>query len=250
MRSITLGVAVMLALLGAGCSRGQGKPPAEGTIFTVVVSKDAASAANQDGVDLEHLVARSAEKVFSLLPHRGRVRIHVGLDATQAIPEIGIGGFTDPRTGDVSLWIDANPPRGLRKALETWMPGSVAHELHHSSRIRTGPGYGVTLAKALVSEGLADHFATEAFPETPAQPWDHALTSSQERSLWLDARRILNVPFGYDHPSWFFGAGNMPRWAGYTLGYEMVGRYLDHRRSASDAVAVDATDVIESFRGP
>ena len=147
MRSITLGVAVMLALLGAGCSRGQGKPPAEGTIFTVVVSKDAASAANQDG-------------------------------------------------------------------------------------------------------GLADHFATEAFPETPAQPWDHALTSSQERSLWLDARRILNVPFGYDHPSWFFGAGNMPRWAGYTLGYDMVGRYLDHRRSASDAVAVDATDVIESFRGP
>ena len=167
------------------------------------------------------------------------------MDAAKTIPQIGVGGFTDPRTGDVSIWIEAKPPGGLRKTLETWIPGSVAHELHHSSRIRTGPGYGNTLAQALVSEGLADHFAEEAFPKTPSQPWDHALTKAQERSLWLAGRRELNVPFGYDHPSWFFGGGDMPQWAGYTLGFIIVGRYLDHRRTASETVAVDSTRVIE-----
>ena len=46
--------------------------------------------------------------------------------------------------------------------------------------IRTGPGYGITLAEALVTEGLADHFVAEAFPDTPPQPWDHALSAEQE----------------------------------------------------------------------
>lgn len=215
----------------------------------MVVSKTAASTARQDGVDLKRLVARSAGKALSLLPHRGRVKIVVGLDATQAIPEIGVGGFTNPENGDVSIWIDAHPPRGLRTALTTWIPATVAHELHHSSRIRTGPGYGVSLAEALVSEGLADHFAEEAFPKTPPQRWDHALTKAQERSLWSIARRQLNNPSGYDHIAWFFGSGDTPHWAGYTLGYDIVGRYLDHRRSASDAVAVRAAKVFQRFRG-
>ena len=244
------GIVVTLALGAAGCSDGhsQARRKLEGTAFTVTVSKDAAAAARQKDVDLRGLVARSAERSFSLLPHRGRVRIDVRLDPALAIPQTGVGGFTDPRTGNVSISIDAKPPEGLRKALETWIPGSVAHELDHSSRIRTGPGYGATLAKALVSEGLADHFAEQAFPDTPSQPWDHALTKAQERSLWLAARRLLDTP-GYDHPAWFFGRGNMPRWAGYTLGYDIVGQYLDHGRSASDVVAVDSHEVIDAFHG-
>jgi Predicted Zn-dependent protease (DUF2268) len=112
-----------------------------------------------------------------------------------------------------------------------------------------GPGYGVTLGQALVSEGLADHFASEVFPDTPSRPCDHALTRAQERSLWLVARRVLNIPFGYDHWEWFFGAGTIPRWAGYTLGYEIVGQYLSHRRTAADAVHVDAAKVIAPFHG-
>ena len=189
----------------------------------------------------------SADKAFTLLPHRGRIRIDVRVDAKQTIPEIGVGSFTD-RNGNVEIAIDVK--RGdLRPTLETWIPASVAHELHHSSRIRTGPGYGVTLGDALVSEGLADHFVFEVFPRTPSQPWDHALTTAQERALWLVARRELNIRLGYDRQQWFFGSGKIPRWAGYTLGYDIVAAYLHHHRSASDAVGVDATKVIAPFRG-
>ncbi|MFX5570653.1 DUF2268 domain-containing putative Zn-dependent protease [Acinetobacter baumannii] len=28
----------------------------------------------------------------------------------------------------------------------------------------------------------------------------------------------------HDHGAWFFGTGALPRWVGYSLGYQMVGR--------------------------
>lgn len=215
--------------------------------FTVVVSDAAASVSREAGVDLEPLVAESARRVFELLPHRGRVRIKVALSASRSIPEIGVGGFTNPATGDVSVWIDSEPPGGLKQALETWVPATLAHEVHHSSRIRTGPGYGITLAEALVTEGLADHFVAEAFPGTPAQPWDNALSADQETELWRKAQSMLDVPYGYKHQAWFFGGDDLPRWAGYTLGYRIADAYLGDDRSASSAVGTAAGTVIKHY---
>jgi hypothetical protein len=212
-----------------------------------VISDDAKGAAREVGVDLDRLVAGSARRAFELLPHRSRIRIEVVLDASRSIPEIGVGGLTHPATGEVSVWIDAAPPGGLKAALEMWVPATLAHELHHSSRVRTGPGYGITLAEALVTEGLADHFVAEAFPGTPPQPWDHALSADQETDLWRKAQPILDVPGGYDHRAWFFGGSDLPRWAGYTLGYRIVQAYLGDDRSASNAVRVGTGTVIKRY---
>jgi uncharacterized protein YjaZ len=137
----------------------------------------------------------------------------------------------------------------LKKALGTWVPATLAHELHHSSRIRTGPGYGITLAEALVTEGLADHFVAEAFPRTPPQPWDNAISAEQETELWRKAQSILKVPYGYNHQAWFFGGRNLPRWAGYTLGYRIADAYLGDDHSASSAVGTVAGTVIEQYVG-
>ena len=159
--------------------------------FTVVVSDDVERVSREGGVALEGLVAESARRVFELLPHRGRISIYVALDASRSIPETGVGGFTDPSTGTVSIWIDDTPPGGLKAALEAWVPATMAHELHHSSRVRTGPGYGSTLAEVLVTEGLADHFVLEAFPDTPPQPWDNALSQAKETDVWRTAQSGL-----------------------------------------------------------
>ena len=239
-------VVLLIAMLVGGC--GDGGTRTENELFTVSVSKETASAARAKGVDLKRLVTTSADKAFALLPHRGQIRIDVEFDPDFVIPETGVGGFTDPHKGNVHIAVD--PYRhNLREVLQTWVPPMVAHELHHSSRIRTGPGYGVTLGAALVSEGLADHFAYEVFPDTPPQPWDHALTMAQEHAVWLKAKLELKFS-GYDQRSWFFGTGGVPRWAGYTLGYDIARRYLEtHHRSASDAVSVNADDVIEGFPG-
>jgi Predicted Zn-dependent protease (DUF2268) len=240
--ALVLGVAVVLA----GCVRDESAREVPDP-FEVAISEDAASASHAAGVDLEGLAVRSALRAFELLPHRGKIRIEVALDAARAIPGIGVGGFADPATGDVSVWIDEAPPGGLKAALETWVPATLAHELHHSSRIRMGPGYGITLAEALVTEGLADHFAAEAFPDTPPQPWDHALSAKQEAELWRKAQPILEVRGGYNHQAWFLGGGDLPRWAGYTLGYRIAEAYLGNDLSASSAVGTEAETVIERY---
>jgi Predicted Zn-dependent protease (DUF2268) len=243
--ALVLGVAVVLA----GCVHDESAREVPNP-FEVAISEDAASASRAAGVGLQGLTVRSARRAFELLPHRGKVRIEVALDARRAIPGIGVGGFANPATGDVSLWIDGAPPGGLKAALETWVPATVAHELHHSSRIRMGPGYGTTLAEALVTEGLADHFAAEAFPDTPPQPWDHALSAEQETELWRKAQPILDVPGGYNHPAWFRDGGRLPRWAGYTLGYRIAEAYLGNDFSASGAVGTEAETVIARYVSP
>ncbi len=146
----------------------------------------------------------------------------------------------------MSLWIDDSPPGGLRNALQTWVPATLAHELHHSSRIRTGPGYGRTLGEAMVSEGLADHFANEAFSTTPPQPWASSLSENQEHAVWQRAEPQLWS--AHDHRLWFFGGPDIPRWAGYSLGYSIVEKFLDGGRSAAGSVEVPARIVVQPYR--
>ena len=123
--------------------------------------------------------------------------------------------------------------------------------LYLSSRIRTGPGYGITLGEALVSEGLSDHFVGQAFPKTPPLPWDHRkMTARQEGGLWKRAKPDLAIPGAYDHPLWFFGAGGknaLPRWSGFTLAYRIVRPYLASGRMPSKAVATPAEIVYKPY---
>jgi Predicted Zn-dependent protease (DUF2268) len=66
--------------------------------------------------------------------------------------------------------------------------------------------------EALVTEGLADHFAAEVFPRTPLPPWDHALSGAREQALWERAGPDLwgSYTLG-DHQRWFFGGSGIPR---------------------------------------
>ncbi len=240
--------AVLLCLIAffAGCADdedGTGETPPElRGAYSLTITGSAREAGREAGVDLEGLVRHSVEEVLARLPHRGRVRVDVELDPARVIPELGVGGFTDPSDGTVFVHLDYP----LRAGAERWVPAVVAHELHHSSRIRTGPGYGNSLGEALVTEGLADHFVEEVFPETPPEPWNNALSRGQEASLWKRAEPQLQIP-GYDHQSWFFGGSGIPRWAGYTLGYRIVAAYLGEKRHASDAVGVEASTIIAPY---
>lgn len=238
---------VCLIVFLSGCadsdSASEGAPPELRTAYSLRITGSARVAGRKAGVGLEVLVRRSVEKVLARLPHRGRVRIKVQLDPAMVIPEVGVGGFADPSDGTVSLWLE----QPLRAGTEIWISATLAHELHHSSRIRTGPGYGSTLAEALVAEGLADHFVREVFPETPPLPWDNALSSKQKAESWTKAQPLLDVPGGYDHSSWFLGGSGLPRWTGYTLGYEIVAAYLGQQRRASAAVHVEAHRIIAPY---
>ena len=240
-----------VALAGVSAGAATARPVASDKPYKLAIDKAATAAAKKAGFDLERLLTRSADRVFALVPHKEQIRINVRLDPKNTVPETGVGAIPDPGTGEAYLTIDDHSKIGFRKSLATWLPASLARVLFLSSRIRTGPGYGVSLGEALVSEGLADHFVAQAFPQTPPLPWDHRkMTARQEAGLWKRAKPDLAIPGAYDHPLWFFGAGGrnaLPRWSGFTLAYRIVSPYLTSGRKPSKAVATDAETVYKPY---
>ena len=73
--------------------------------------------------------------------------------------------------------MDSRSPLGLRTLLTVWLPLALAHELHHSTRVLDGPGYGTTLLDTMVSEGGAEAFVREMYPYAPPIPWVRSLVA-------------------------------------------------------------------------
>lgn len=133
--------------------------------------------------------------------------------------------------------------------LDAWTPSwseqlttTLAHELHHLRRFR-GPGPHGTLGANLLAEGLAQCFQEDVGCPTP----NYALAvrgprlaalAGLARDAWAETR--------YDHNLWFYGDRSDPAWpwsGGYSLGYELVRRYLTTRgMTASEAATLSAEE--------
>lgn len=148
-------------------------------------------------------------------------------NARGAIPELGHGGYA-LRQSALFIPLDPASPR-FAAHLGVDLHRTLAHEVAHCLRWAS-VGYGRRLGEALVSEGLADQLAREVFGGD-GQIWNHALDEA-------DVPRLLACAVeehgrdGYDHQAWFFGGPGIPRWAGYGLGYRIVGAYLDRHPEA------------------
>lgn len=138
------------------------------------------------------------------------------------IPQTGHTGYT-PTADAIFLTLDPK-----NKALDANMGLSlervVAHEFHHASRWDT-VGYGETLGEVLVTEGLAGRFVEEIY-RNPPEPWENAVNLETLRTHLNLAVNEWDSK-NYDHKRWFFGQGDLPPWIGYTLGYQLVGKYLE-----------------------
>lgn len=139
------------------------------------------------------------------------------------IPEIGIGGYAS----SPHLVLIALDPKfaNFEKTVSEEIARTIAHELYHCLRSR-GPGWGKSLLAAMVSEGLADHFDLEV-NGGGLRLWDVALGNKQMLELGEKAKKEYQNE-NYNHNEWFFGLkeGTIPRWAGYSLGFKLVGDYL------------------------
>ncbi|MFZ3077668.1 MAG: DUF2268 domain-containing putative Zn-dependent protease [Candidatus Aenigmatarchaeota archaeon] len=140
-----------------------------------------------------------------------------------AIPHLGIGGFNQ---NDNLIFVYLNPKfKNFKKTINDEMIRIIAHELYHIARWKA-VGFRETLLKALVNEGLADHFELEVTNKKP-QKWDTALTKKQFGVMKKRAKKEFNNK-NYNHEEWFFGSKEkgIPKWAGYTIGFNLVGEYL------------------------
>lgn len=141
-----------------------------------------------------------------------------------AIPEIGIGGYT-PSAHLVFVSLDPQFPN-FQQTIDRELKRTLAHELHHVLRWN-GPEYGETLFEALVTEGLADHFDMEINDTDNPEPWDVTLNDEQVVEIKAKAQKEFDSK-SYNHNEWFFGSKekDIPRWSGYTLGFRIVKDYL------------------------
>lgn len=163
----------------------------------------------------------------------------------RTIPEFGIGGFTPDAN---TVFIALNPRNSkFERSVKKELFSTLVHELHHAVRCRT-IGYGSTLWNSLIFEGLADHFDMEISGRKKPPPWSRALTEKQKK-IWLKrAQPILHRPHfsPQDYRVWFIGSKKsaIPRWTGYTLGYDVVAAYLRTHptEAASSLVSVPADD--------
>lgn len=210
-----------------------------GDHFRVRFDVGMSDASRRAGIDIVHATELALTSIDRPLPGP-RPTIWITADPGNAIPEVGVGGFTHPQSGDITVAVDTSGRRDLSRIVKDQLPLTLAHEVHHSRRITRGPGYGRTLGEALVTEGLADTFAHEVFPAAPPPPWVVALDRSAQRASWSVARSVLDASYVTgDHQRWFFGTGDQPKWAGYTIGSEIVKSYLSSHPGATAASLVD-----------
>ena len=147
------------------------------------------------------------------------------------IPERGHVGHVSSR-GLMRLRLDPDNPNFVDNLGEPF-ERMVAHELHHVVR-RDAVVRGERLLDALVMEGLAGRFVEELYGSAP-EPWECAVSGALLHDVAeLAGRRAERDD--HDHAEWFYGAGELPRWAGYTLGYELIGA----RRAPLDRISPSA----------
>jgi len=145
------------------------------------------------------------------------------------IPEKGHLGFC-PESGLITITVDPQSPAFCQNDAQS-LERMFAHELHHAAR-RAAVGYGATLGEVIVSEGLAGHFALEVFAGEP-EPWERL--SAEDVTPWLPSLFELWDSRDYDHNAWFFGTGSLPRWLGYSAGFQLLSRYFaanPHQRAS------------------
>jgi len=158
-----------------------------------------------------------------------------------ALKESGIGGYT-PCANIIFFSLDPRNPN-FNKGLKNELPFQLAHEINHAIRFRT-PIPEETLFEAMISEGLADHFAMEVTGRKIPPTWSTVLTDKQKKEFLTTASKEWDFP-NYDHNAWFYGSKikKIPRWTAYTLGYDLIATYLQQnpKIKASKIISAEAS---------
>ena len=128
---------------------------------------------------------------------------------------------------------------------------TAAHEYHHEvARMHLEPGWSRDPLESMIAEGKADAFAARLFPAL-RPPHTDALTADERRRTWETSEQQLAAPTDTFREDFMFGlAQDMPRWAGYRLGFEMVNGYLEtHPDLPVNAwTHLPAREFLEAFR--
>ena len=186
-------------------------------------------------------ITKSVEILIKKIIPPGNIDVVFYDNPGATLKENGIGGYT-PCANVIFFSLDPRNPK-FREGIKNDLLYTLAHEINHAIRFRT-PIPKETLFEAMISEGLADHFAIEVTGRKKPSTWSIALTTKQKKEFFKKASREWNLPT-YDHKAWFYGSEEkkIPRWTAYTLGYDIVAKYLQKhpKKPASELISAKSS---------
>ncbi|MDD9991696.1 MAG: DUF2268 domain-containing putative Zn-dependent protease [Rhodospirillales bacterium] len=210
--------------------------------FHLLDAMDEIPAQLRDGVMGE--LGAASERIARIV-QMDRLDVVVAAEAW-VIREWGLCGYANG-PGRITITLDPRSPRLNDPERPDRILGTLAHEMHHVMRLRSGIET-YTLGARFVSEGLAQCFEEEVGAPTPF--YALALDDETAKKMAERARPLLSAT-EYDHDAWMFGRMGDPEWprhAGYSLGYRHVKAWLARRElSAIDAASVPATEITDEW---
>lgn len=140
------------------------------------------------------------------------------------IPEDGVGGRTY-WSDLITICVDEE------KLAKSKMTEMLVHELCHAARWGKNNEWMNTLFDGLINEGIATYFEAE-FAKNLEEKTVFIKTilerSDEENKKIFEKLREQLESSSYDYEMIFFnGNDEFPCWAGYSLGYYLVKRYLE-----------------------
>lgn len=139
------------------------------------------------------------------------------------------------------------------------LPACLAHEMNHNIRFQFIEWKNdITLGEMIVSEGLAENFATYLYGEDMAGPWvSKTKMQTLNESIKPITREALGVQ-GMDHLNAYlygdemavlqgFTPVGLPYCAGYACGYHLVKHYLKKTgKSIVEATILPASEILNA----
>jgi uncharacterized protein YjaZ len=174
--------------------------------------------------DLRRDLQAAFETVSALLPGPHTTVCILAADPQQTFVRDSLHGVLGFAAGAGKVWLQMTPEGAWRE----WLAYVFAHEYHHSvwTARHFTPARPFDLIRYLVFEGRADAFARLAYPDRQA-PWTDALTPAQEAAVWKAMQpHLQTTSFPVMRRFIFGGNGQIPRWAGYTVGFRLVQAFL------------------------
>ena len=139
------------------------------------------------------------------------------------------------------------------------LPVALAHEANHNIRFQFIEWKNdITLGEMMISEGLAENFATSFYGEDKAGPWvtktDMATLNEYIKPIIQDGLNIqgfenLNAYLYGDELAKLqnFPQVGLPYCAGYACGYHLVKHYLKKTgKSVIEATLLPAKDILDA----
>lgn len=158
------------------------------------------------------------------------------------IREIGMSAYASLE-GFITCMFDF-ARRDIEKVIQRELRPSLFHELSHIVRVDLFGNLMANLPENMVSEGIACYIEKKMGGKVP-----YTKPIEGEMKYWQKAKKMMaKKEYTYeDRQEWFVGAGKLPRWIGYRLGYLLVAEYMKKhpKISVAELVRQDANPFFE-----